>query len=144
MAEKDKENQKKPPSEESKETPDDFEKTVLDIKVKDIDRVLDETMIFKRPQLEEEDTDLHRLRKLKEVEQAQKEAAQRAAKEKREASVAGEEPPPPEKIEEGSEAATSAKPEKAKEAQEKKEQEEAGPKPSPVPSTPLDKLWKGL
>src|SRR4029453_8152560 len=151
MAEKDKENQKKPPSEESKETPDDFEKTVLDIKVKDIDRVLDETMIFKRPQLEEEDTDLHRLRKLKETEQAQKEAAQKAAKEKGGAPGGEEALPSKEGIEEGpsvppqTSEVREGRPQEAREKRERPKEEEAPvPQPSAPPSTLMDKLWKGL
>jgi Big-like domain-containing protein/von Willebrand factor type A domain-containing protein/VWA domain-containing protein len=67
---KDQEKGEEKTSEGKASAPDDFEKTVLDVNVRDLEKSLDETMIFKRPQMEEEDTDLHRLKKLAELERS--------------------------------------------------------------------------
>lgn len=50
---------------------------------KEMRAALDETLIFERPPLDEEDTDLHRLKKQKEIEEKEKQEAEKAkAKEK--------------------------------------------------------------
>ncbi|MFO1519046.1 MAG: Ig-like domain-containing protein [bacterium] len=63
MADKKNEEKGKGASQDKKVSPEDLEKTQLDVNIRDLEKVLDETMIFKRPPVDEEDTDLHRLKK---------------------------------------------------------------------------------
>ncbi len=55
----DKKTPPKAPSNKPPVAPEDFEKTLLDVQVPDLEKMLDETLIFKRPALDNEDTDLH-------------------------------------------------------------------------------------
>jgi len=61
MADQKKDDKGRLPSGDKKVSADDLEKTILDVNVRDLDKVVDETVLYKRPSgaHEEEDTNLH-------------------------------------------------------------------------------------